>query len=203
MAKRFMDIILVLLALPLLLPLLAVIAWLVYIKLGSPVLFRQERIGLNHRPFTLYKFRSMREALGADGKPLPDGQRLPAFGKWLRASSLDELPTLWLVLTGKMSLVGPRPLLPEYMEYYSDEQKRRHLTRPGLTGWAQVNGRNAQSWEERFACDVWYVDHRSLWLDIKILFLTVAAVLRREGISAEGHATMPHFGEYMKQKAGR
>jgi sugar transferase EpsL len=197
MAKRLFDIVLVLLAIPLFVPVLLAIAALVYVKLGWPVLFSQTRIGLNHEPFTLYKFRSMREGQGSDA------ERLTPFGKWLRATSLDELPTLFLILTGKMSLVGPRPLLPEYMNYYSNGQKRRHMARPGLTGWAQVNGRNAQRWEDRFQYDVWYVDNQSLWLDIKILFLTVRAVVKREGISAEGHATMPHFGEYMEQKKAR
>ena len=162
-------------------------------KLGSPVLFRQVRPGLYGRPFMMVKFRTMTDERGADGALLPDAQRLTAFGHFLRASSLDELPELWNVLRGEMSLVGPRPLLMEYLPLYSPAQARRHDVRPGITGWAQVNGRNAVSWDERFALDVWYVEHCSLWLDLRILWLTVRKVLVREGISAQGEATMPRF----------
>ncbi len=179
---------LVLLALPLLL-----LGSMVRLKLGSPVLFRQVRPGLYGRPFMMVKFRTMTDERGADDDLLPDAQRLTAFGRFLRASSLDELPELWNVLRGEMSLVGPRPLLMEYLPLYSPEQARRHEVRPGITGWAQVNGRNALSWEERFKLDVWYVDHRSLWLDLRILWLTVRKVIVREGISAQGEATMPRF----------
>lgn len=191
--KRLFDLLLSLglllvLALPLLL-LWGLVRW----KLGSPVLFRQVRPGLHGRPFMMVKFRTMTDERGADGELLPDAQRLTAFGRFLRASSLDELPELWNVLRGEMSLVGPRPLLMEYLPLYSPEQARRHEVRPGITGWAQVNGRNALSWEERFKLDIWYVDHRSLWLDLRILWLTVRKVIVREGISAQGEATMPRF----------
>jgi lipopolysaccharide/colanic/teichoic acid biosynthesis glycosyltransferase len=191
--KRSSDLLVALLALLLLaLPLLA-LAWWIRRKLGSPVLFRQVRPGLNGKPFTMLKFRTMTEERGAGGDLLPDAQRLTPFGRFLRASSLDELPELWNVLRGEMSLVGPRPLLMEYLPLYSQEQARRHELRPGITGWAQVNGRNAISWQEKFALDVWYVDNQSLWLDIKILWLTVRKVLVRDGISAAGEATMPKF----------
>ncbi len=191
--KRLFDITAATLALLLLgLPLL-VLAWQVRRKLGSPVLFRQVRPGLRGQPFEMVKFRTMTDARGPDGQLLPDAERLTAFGRFLRSSSLDELPELWNVLKGEMSLVGPRPLLMEYLPLYSREQARRHEVRPGITGWAQVNGRNALSWDEKFKLDVWYVDHRSLWLDIKILWLTVRKVLVREGISAAGEATMPRF----------
>lgn len=191
--KRLMDlclasVALVLLALPML-----VIALLVRLSLGSPVLFRQQRAGLHGKPFTLIKFRTMRDALDERGKLLPDEVRLTRFGKWLRHTSLDELPELLNVLKGEMSLVGPRPLLLEYLPRYNAQQARRHEVKPGITGWAQVNGRNALSWEEKFRLDVWYVDHWNLWLDIKILLLTLWKVLKREGISAEGSATMPVF----------
>ncbi|MBX9959579.1 MAG: sugar transferase [Burkholderiaceae bacterium] len=191
--KRLFDLLLsfgllLVLALPLLL------LWgLVRCKLGSPVLFRQVRPGLHGRPFMMVKFRTMTDERGADGELLPDAQRLTSFGRFLRATSLDELPELWNVLRGEMSLVGPRPLLMEYLPLYSPEQARRHEVRPGITGWAQVNGRNALSWEDRFKLDIWYVDHRSLWLDVRILWLTVRKVIVREGISAQGEATMPRF----------
>ena len=185
--KRTFDIAVVLLTAALWGPLLLVIAWGVAAKMGRPVFFRQERSGTNGAPFTLIKFRTMREGDG------PDAERLTGFGRFLRASSLDELPELLNVLRGEMSLVGPRPLLPRYLPRYSKTQARRHDVRPGLTGWAQVNGRNALSWADRFALDVWYVEHQSLLLDVKILWLTVWQVLRRTGISAEGHATMPEF----------
>uniref|UniRef100_UPI0035B3952D sugar transferase n=1 Tax=Hylemonella sp. TaxID=2066020 RepID=UPI0035B3952D len=191
--KRLFDLLLsfgllLVLALPLLL-----LSGLVRCKLGSPVLFRQVRPGLHGRPFMMVKFRTMTDERGADGELLPDAQRLTSFGRFLRATSLDELPELWNVLRGEMSLVGPRPLLMEYLPLYSPEQARRHEVRPGITGWAQVNGRNALSWEERFKLDIWYVDHRSLWLDLRILWLTVRKVIVREGISAQGEATMPRF----------
>ena len=191
--KRFFDIVLACVALLLLgLPLLF-LTWQVSRKLGSPAFFRQTRPGMHGRPFKMVKFRTMTDARGADGELLPDADRLTPFGRFLRASSLDELPELWNVLKGDMSLVGPRPLLMDYLPLYSTEQSRRHEVRPGITGWAQINGRNALSWDEKFKLDVWYVDNRSLWLDIKILRLTVRKVLVRDGISAAGEATMPRF----------
>lgn len=174
-------------------PLLLVLALLVRVKLGAPVIFRQTRPGLGGRLFELYKFRTMTSERGGDGALLPDDKRLTGFGRFLRATSLDELPELVNVLKGDMSLVGPRPLLVEYLPLYSKEQARRHEVRPGITGWAQVNGRNAISWEEKFKLDVWYVDHRSFRLDLKILFMTFAKVFKREGISQEGQATMERF----------
>ncbi len=193
MLKRFLDIVLSLVALVVLAPLLLAVAVVVRIAIGTPVLFRQSRPGLHGKPFELVKFRTMSDARSASGELLPDEQRLARAGQWLRATSLDELPELWNVLKGDMSLVGPRPLLMEYLEHYSEEQARRHEVRPGITGWAQVNGRNAVSWEERFAMDVWYVDNRSLGLDLRILALTVARVFGRKGISQEGHVTMKRF----------
>lgn len=191
--KRLFDLLLSFgLLLALALPLLLLWA-LVRRKLGSPVLFRQVRPGLHGRPFMMVKFRTMTDERGADGELLPDARRLTSFGRFLRATSLDELPELWNVLRGEMSLVGPRPLLMEYLPLYSPEQARRHEVRPGITGWAQVNGRNALSWEERFKLDIWYVDHRSLWLDLRILWLTVRKVLVREGISEQGEATMSRY----------
>jgi len=184
----FSAVALLILALPLL-----VLVLLVRNKLGHPAFFRQVRPGLHGKPFQMIKLRSMTDARGPDGVLLSDAERLTPFGRFLRASSLDELPGLWNVLKGDMSLVGPRPLLMEYLTLYSPEQARRHEVRPGITGWAQVNGRNALSWEDKFRLDVWYVDHRSLWLDIKILWLTVKKVLVRDGISAEGEATMARF----------
>jgi len=172
---------------------LVLLMWLVQRKLGSPVFFRQVRPGLRGQPFEMVKFRTMTDERGPDGQLLDNAARLTPFGRWLRATSLDELPELWNVLKGDMSLVGPRPLLMEYLPLYSPEQARRHEVRPGVTGWAQVNGRNAIAWEEKFKLDVWYVDHHSLWLDIKILWLTVKKVLLRDGISAQGEATMPKF----------
>ncbi len=191
--KRLLDLTLAGAGLIVLSPLLLILAILVRARLGGPVLFRQERPGLGGKPFTLYKFRTMTDARGPDGAPLPDAARLTPFGRFLRSTSLDELPELWNVLVGDMSLVGPRPLLSEYLPLYTPEQARRHEVRPGITGWAQVNGRNSLSWEERFALDVWYVDRCSLWLDLRILARTALMVLRREGVSAEGHATMPRF----------
>ena len=176
----------------LVLPLIG-IAVMVRFKLGSPVLFRQTRPGLQGKPFQMVKFRTMRDAIGPDGQPLPDSERMTPFGSFLRSASLDELPELWNVLKGDMSLVGPRPLLMEYLPLYSPEQARRHEVRPGVTGWAQINGRNALSWEEKFRLDVWYVDNQSFWLDLKILALTVKKVFVREGISAAGEETAAKF----------
>lgn len=191
--KRLFDLVVASLALLFLaVPLLA-LAWLIRRKLGSPVLFRQVRPGLHGKPFTMVKFRTMTDERGPDGALLPDAQRLTPFGRFLRSSSLDELPELWNVLRGEMSLVGPRPLLMEYLPLYTPEQARRHEVRPGITGWAQVNGRNAISWPDKFALDVGYVDNQSLWLDIKILWMTVRKVLVRDGISASGEATMSKF----------
>ncbi len=197
--KRAFDFIAALVALLLLCLPLVLLTLLVRRKLGHPAFFRQVRPGLHGRPFEMVKFRTMTDARGPDGALLPDADRLTPFGRFLRASSLDELPGLWNVLKGDMSLVGPRPLLMEYLPLYSPEQARRHAVRPGITGWAQVNGRNALGWDDKFKLDVWYVDHRSLWLDIKILWLTVRKVLVRDGISAAGEATMPRFtGEPFK-----
>lgn len=193
MLKRAFDIVVSLLLILLLSPVLAGLYLAVALRLGRPVLFRQQRPGLHGRPFTLVKFRTMRNALDDKGNPLPDIERLTLFGRFLRASSLDELPEIWNVLKGDMSLVGPRPLLMEYLPLYSPEQARRHEVRPGITGWAQVNGRNAISWEEKFAHDVWYVDNYSFWLDVKTLLMTVRKVLLRDGISAANDATMPAF----------
>jgi len=191
--KRPLDVAFAFLALLLLSPILGLIALLVRLRLGRAVLFRQQRPGLHGKPFILYKFRTMTEARDTQGRLMPDAERLTLFGRWLRTTSLDELPELWNILKGDMSLVGPRPLLMEYLDLYTPEQMRRHDVRPGITGWAQVNGRNALTWEARFELDVWYVDHCSLWLDARILWLTLVSVLKREGISAEGHATMPKF----------
>jgi len=191
--KRLFDLLVTLPALFLLAPLMGLLALLVRFKLGAPVLFRQQRPGLHGRPFTLYKFRTMTDARDAEGALLPDAERLTPFGRFLRSTSLDELPELFNVLKGEMSLVGPRPLLMEYLPRYTPEQRRRHEVRPGLTGWAQVNGRNALSWEEKFALDVWYVEHCSFWLDLKILVLTTGKIINREGISQPGHATMEEF----------
>ncbi len=191
--KRILDLLFTLPALLLLAPVLAILALLVRMKLGSPVLFRQQRPGLHGKPFTLYKFRTMTNARDAAGNLLSDTERLTPFGRFLRSTSLDELPELFNVLQGEMSLVGPRPLLMHYLSRYTPEQMRRHEVRPGISGWAQVNGRNGLSWEEKFALDVWYVDHMSLWLDGKIIVLTVWKILKREGISQQGHATMEEF----------
>jgi sugar transferase EpsL len=193
MVKRLFDIAVATLVLALTAPLALCIALLVRWRLGSPVLLRQMRPGLHGRPFTLYKFRSMTDERDASGNLLPDERRLTRFGRFLRASSLDELPELWNVIRGEMSLVGPRPLLMEYLPLYTPEQARRHEVRPGITGWAQVNGRNAISWKENFALDVWYVDNRGFRLDMKILALTLWKVIRREGISQQGHATREKF----------
>lgn len=191
--KRLIDFLAALIALLLLAPVLAVIAWQIRRKLGYPVLFRQTRPGFHGQPFKMVKFRTMGDAIDAQGNPLPDSQRMTPFGNFLRSASFDELPELWNVLKGEMSLVGPRPLLMEYLPLYSPEQARRHEVRPGVTGWAQVNGRNALSWDEKFKLDVWYVDNQSFSLDLKILLMTVKKVLVREGISAAGEVTMPRF----------
>ena len=193
MIKRGFDLLASLLGLILLSPVIAVIAWNIRKKLGSPVLFRQVRPGRNGKPFEMIKFRTMRDAHDANGEPLPDSQRMTAFGSFLRSSSLDELPELWNVVKGDMSLVGPRPLLMEYLPLYSAEQYRRHEVRPGVSGWAQINGRNAIEWEEKFKLDTWYVDNQSFWLDMKVIFLTIKKVLVRDGISAEGEATASKF----------
>lgn len=191
--KRVFDVVVSAIALVALAPVMGLIALAVWRTMGRPVLFRQVRPGLHGKPFVMYKFRTMRDLRDAEGKLLPDEMRLTPFGRWLRATSLDELPELLNVLRGEMSLVGPRPLLMEYLERYTPEQARRHEVKPGITGWAQIHGRNNLSWDERFKLDVWYVDNWSLWLDLKILWRTLWMVLRREGISAQGHATMPEF----------
>jgi len=191
--KRSLDIVAAFLGLLVLSPVIVVLALLIRRRMGAPVLFRQTRPGLHGRPFEMIKFRTMLDAFDKGGRPLPDSERLTPLGRWLRGTSLDELPELWNVLKGEMSLVGPRPLLMEYLPLYTAEQARRHEVRPGITGWAQVNGRNALSWEEKFALDVWYVDNQSLGLDLKIIGMTIWKVLRREGIAASGEATMPRF----------
>lgn len=191
--KRAFDIVLIVLTAPLWVPVLAVVALLVRWRLGSPVFFRQLRPGLHGKPFRMVKFRSMTDARDAAGQLLPDEQRLPAFGRLLRSTSLDELPELWNVLKGDMSLVGPRPLLMDYLPLYSPEQARRHEVRPGVTGWAQVNGRNAISWPDKFALDVWYVDNRSLWLDVRIIGMTLATVMKRRGVNKDNYATVDFF----------
>ena len=193
MTKRLLDIIGSALGLVLLSPVIVVLAVLIRRKLGSPVLFRQVRPGWDGKPFEMIKFRSMKDAVDRNGVPLPDAQRLTSFGRKLRATSLDELPELWNVLKGDMSLVGPRPLLLEYLPLYSPEQARRHEVRPGVTGWAQVNGRNAISWQDKFELDVWYVEHRSIWLDLRIIFMTLVKVVRREGVAAENSVTAEKF----------
>ncbi len=195
--KRAFDIVVSAVMLAVLSPVLVLTALVVRIGLGSPVLFRQTRPGLQGRAFEIVKFRTMRDATDAHGRPLSDEKRLTRTGRFLRSTSLDELPELWNVLKGDMSLVGPRPLLTEYMPLYTCEQARRHEVRPGLTGWAQVNGRNALSWEEKFSLDVWYVDNNSLFLDVKILALTALKVIARKDISAVGEATMPKFKGYV------
>jgi lipopolysaccharide/colanic/teichoic acid biosynthesis glycosyltransferase len=192
-SKRLFDIVASIIGFLALFPVAGLVAWQVHTKLGSPVLFRQTRPGENGKPFQMIKFRTMRDAVDASGNPLPDVERMTPLGNFMRSTSLDELPEFWNVLKGDMSLVGPRPLLMEYLPLYSKEQYRRHEVRPGVTGWAQVNGRNAISWKEKFKLDVWYVDNQSLWLDLKILFLTVKKVLIRDGISGDGEATMSKF----------
>jgi lipopolysaccharide/colanic/teichoic acid biosynthesis glycosyltransferase len=199
--KRCFDLAVVLLVVPLWLPVVLGLAILVRLKLGRPIIFRQHRPGLNNRIFELVKFRTMLNATDASGRPLPDAERLTPFGRLLRASSLDELPELLNVIRGEMSLVGPRPLLIEYLPRYSHRQARRHEVLPGLTGLAQINGRNALTWEQKFEWDVVYVETRSLWLDIRILLVTVVKVLRRDGISAQGDATMPEFKPTIRSEA--
>jgi sugar transferase EpsL len=191
--KRLFDLSAAVLGLLVISPLLFVLALLVRVVHGAPVLFRQQRPGYKGRPFTLYKFRTMTDRTAPDGNLLPDSERITRLGRFLRSTSLDELPELYNVLRGEMSLVGPRPLLMQYLERYSTEQMRRHDVAPGITGWAQVNGRNALTWDEKFILDVWYVDHWSFWLDIRILFLTLWKIIKREGISQPGHATMEEF----------
>jgi len=191
--KRVFDIVLVLLSMPILIPTYILVALMVRFKLGSPVLFKQPRPGLNKQVFNMIKFRSMTMENDSSDVLLPDNNRLSPFGEFLRSTSLDELPSFWTVLKGEMSVVGPRPLLVEYLPLYSTKQARRHEVKPGITGWAQVNGRNAISWDEKFDLDVWYVDNQSIWLDIKILYLTIKKVIVRDGISAKGDATMPPF----------
>jgi sugar transferase EpsL len=192
-SKRVLDLAIAVLALIFLAPFLILLASLVRMRLGAPVLYRQLRPGLNNRPFTIYKFRTMTDTRDEDGQLCPDAERLTDFGRFLRSTSLDELPELFNVLKGEMSLVGPRPLLMEYLVRYTPEQARRHETKPGITGWAQVNGRNALTWEEKFGLDVWYVDHSSLWLDLKIMAVTVQKIIQREGISQPGQATVEYF----------
>lgn len=191
--KRAFDFLVSSCALLLLSPIIALVAWKIRKNLGSPVLFRQTRPGLNGKPFEMVKFRTMKDAMDVQGNILPDAERMTPFGNKLRSSSLDELPELWNVLKGDMSLVGPRPLLMQYLPLYSKEQARRHEVRPGVTGWAQINGRNTISWEDKFKLDVWYVDNHSFLLDLKILFSTVKKVLIKEGISAQGEVTMSSF----------
>jgi lipopolysaccharide/colanic/teichoic acid biosynthesis glycosyltransferase len=193
MVKRVFDLVLALLLIVLLAPAMLLVAILVKQKLGSPVLFRQVRPGKSGMPFEMVKFRTMTDARDAQGNLMPDAERLPPFGQMLRSTSLDELPELWNVLKGEMSFVGPRPLLMQYLPLYSLEQRRRHDVKPGITGWAQVEGRNALSWDEKFAADLWYVDHRNMWLDLQILWRTIGTVLRRTDVSAQGEATMPPF----------
>ena len=193
MLKRLLDIVIASSALVLLSPVYAFVAYKVRKNLGSPVLFRQVRPGLNGKPFEMIKFRSMKDAVDAQGNPLPDRERLTPFGQMLRSSSLDEMPELWNVIKGEMSIVGPRPLLMEYLPLYNREQAKRHNVRPGITGYAQVNGRNAISWEKKFELDTWYVENRSLWLDFKIMLKTVQKVLSKDDISAEGEATISKF----------
>ena len=193
MFKRLLDIVIASIALVILSPLYIFVAYKVKKNLGSPVLFRQVRPGLHGKPFEMIKFRTMKDALDTEGNPLPDSERLTPFGKMLRSTSLDEMPELWNVIKGDMSIVGPRPLLMEYLPLYSPEQAKRHDVRPGMTGHAQVNGRNAIGWEEKFKLDTWYVENQSIWLDFKIMFKTVHKVLAKDDISAEGEATMTRF----------
>ncbi|NKS47076.1 sugar transferase [Acinetobacter lwoffii] len=200
MLKRLLDIVIASSALVLLSPVYAFVAYKVRKNLGSPVLFRQVRPGLKGKPFEMIKFRSMKDAVDAQGNPLPDSERLTPFGQMLRSSSLDEMPELWNVIKGEMSIVGPRPLLMEYLPLYNSEQAKRHNLRPGITGYAQVNGRNAISWEKKFELDTWYVENQSLWLDFKIMLKTVKKVLAKDDISAEGEATMTKFTGTPEQK---
>jgi len=191
--KRFFDILLIILGLPLIFPLFILIALLVRLDLGSPIILKQFRPGLNGKLFLLIKFRTMTNSKDENGNLLTDEERLTKFGKFLRSISLDELPELWNVLNGNMSLVGPRPLLADYLPLYTEQQARRHKVKPGITGWAQINGRNSISWEDKFDYDLWYVDNKSFWLDIKIILLTIVKVINRDGVSANGNSTMPKF----------
>jgi len=191
--KRLIDLVITVVGLVIISPILIIIALLVWTKIGRPIIYKQQRPGLKGRPFSIYKFRSMTDARDAEGNLLPDSERLTTLGRFLRSYSLDEFPELVNVLKGDMSWVGPRPLLMQYLDRYTSEQMRRHDVLPGITGWAQVNGRNALTWQEKFRLDVWYVDHWSIWLDMKILLMTVGKVLRREGIAQEGHATAEEF----------
>ena len=200
--KRIFDMVLSFLGLIVFFPVLIILSIMIRLKLGSPIFFTQVRPGLGGKPFKMIKFRTMRDAVDNDGSPLPDGERMTAFGSMLRSTSLDELPELWNVLKGEMSLVGPRPLLMQYLPLYSVEQNRRHEVRPGVTGWAQINGRNSVSWDEKFKLDTWYVDNQSMLLDIKIIISTVKKVLVRDGISQENNATMaPFMGEEVADQA--
>ena len=200
MLKRLLDIVIASSALVLLSPVYLIVAHKVKKNLGSPVLFRQVRPGLNGKPFEMIKFRTMKDALDAEGNPLPDSERLTPFGKMLRATSLDEMPELWNVIKGDMSIVGPRPLLMEYLPLYNEQQAKRHNVRPGITGYAQVNGRNAISWEKKFELDTWYVENQSLWLDFKIMLKTIKKVIAKDDISAEGETTMTKFTGTPEQK---
>ena len=191
--KRFFDILLIILGLPLIFPLFILIALLVRLDLGSPIILKQFRPGLNGKLFLLIKFRTMTNSKDENGNLLTDEERLTKFGKFLRSISLDELPELWNVLNGNMSLVGPRPLLEDYLPLYTEQQARRHKVKPGITGWAQINGRNSISWEDKFDYDLWYVDNKSFWLDIKIILMTIVKVINRDGVSANGNSTMPKF----------
>lgn len=197
--KRFFDLAIAIPSAIILLPILVLIGFLVRVKIGSPVLFRQVRPGKYGKPFTIYKFRTMTDERDKAGKLRPDGKRLTRLGRFLRKTSMDELPELFNVIKGDMSIVGPRPLLMQYLDRYTPEQARRHEVKPGITGWAQVNGRNAISWEDKFKLDVWYVDHVSLWLNLKIIAMTVLKVLKREGISQEGEATAKEFDPQITQ----
>lgn len=201
--KRFFDVVFAILGMIIFLLPFLILSLMVRFKLGSPIFFKQTRPGLHAKPFEVVKFRTMTDQRDVNGKLLPDGERLTRFGRFLRSTSLDEMPQLWNVLRGDISLVGPRPLLMQYLPLYSLEQSRRHEVRPGITGWAQVNGRNALSWEDKFKLDVWYVDHRNLWLDLKILCLTVRKVLVRDGISADGEQTMSEFLGSTKSSVGK
>jgi sugar transferase EpsL len=192
-SKHLFDLIITTLGLVIILPLMVVLSLLVWIFLGTPILFRQQRPGYKGRPFITYKFRTMTNRTGPDGNLLPDAERLPPFGSFLRSTSLDDLPQVFNVLRGEMSLVGPRPLLMQYLKRYTPEQMRRHDVLPGITGWAQINGRNALDWEDKFRLDVWYVNHWSFWLDLKILLLTPWKVFKREGINQPGHVTVEEF----------
>lgn len=193
MLKRLLDLVISSLTLTLLTPILILLIFLVLIDLGRPIFFVQTRPGLKGKPFRMYKFRTMKNCNDQHGNPMDDKDRITRFGSFLRSTSMDELPELFNVIKGDMSLVGPRPLLMEYLSLYSHEQMKRHDTRPGITGWAQINGRNSISWKEKFNLDIWYVNNRNIWLDIKILFLTIFKILARDGISSEGHATMQPF----------